>query len=124
MKQGSGFFVGTVGGAIAVVAVGGVGTYLLSGTESNTMLNGYSTVRVDGRKAISADIIEGRTENKYNPLPWVGEKVTGVTCPTGLKAVAGTTLTCTGKGEDGQAVDIRVTVVRASDRSVTWKFER
>ncbi|NGO41837.1 DUF4333 domain-containing protein [Streptomyces sp. YC419] len=88
------------------------------------MLNGYSTVRVDGRKAISADIIEGRTENKYNPLPWVGEKVTGVTCPTGLKAVAGTTLTCTGKGEDGQAVDIRVTVVRASDRSVTWKFER
>jgi hypothetical protein len=124
VKQRSGFIVGAVGGAIAVVAVGGVGTYLLSGTESNTMLRDYSTVRVDGQKALSANIVEGRTENKYNPLPWVGQKVTGVTCPTGLKAVAGTTLTCTGKGEDGQAVDIRVTVVRASDRSVTWKFER
>jgi len=107
-----------------VVAVGGVGTYLLSGTESNTMLNGYSTVKVDGQKAISANIIAARTEAKYNPLPWVGQKVTGVTSPTGLKAVAGATLTCAGKDTDGKALDIRVTVVRASDRSVTWKFER
>jgi hypothetical protein len=38
--------------------------------------------------------------------------------------VAGVTLTCIGKDSDGKGLHIRVTVVRASDRSVTWKFER
>ncbi|GAB2978429.1 hypothetical protein GCM10023080_049510 [Streptomyces pseudoechinosporeus] len=122
--QRSRFLVGAVGGAIAVVALGGVGTYLLSGTESNTILDEYSTVTVDGQKALSANIVATRTQSKYNPLPWIGEKITGVTCPTGLRAVTGTTLTCTGKDSDGKAIDIPVTVVKASDRSVTWKFER
>ena len=116
--------IGVIGGATAVVALGGVGTYLLSGTESTTALDDYSMVTVDGHKALSPDIVATRTQGKYNPLPWVGEKVAGVTCPTGLKAVTGATLTCAGKDADGKALDIRVTVVRASDRSVTWKFER
>ena len=42
----------------------------------------------------------------------------------GLKAVAGATLTCTGKKSGGGTVEIPVTVVKASDRSVTWKFDR
>ncbi|GAA2648637.1 hypothetical protein GCM10010307_56340 [Streptomyces vastus] len=41
-----------------------------------------------------------------------------------VRPVAGATLTCTGTDGDGKAVDIPVTVVKASDRSVTWKFER
>lgn len=122
--QRSGFLVGAVGGVVVVAAVGGAGIYLLSGTESTTALDRYSTVTVDGHKALSAKIVASRTQTKYNPLPWVGEKITGVTCPTGLKAVAGATLTCTGKDSDGKALDIPVTVVKASDSSVTWKFER
>ena len=45
-------------------------------------------------------------------------------CPTGLKAVRGATLTCTGKQDDGKAVDIPVTVVKATESSVTWTFQR
>ena len=116
--------IGVIGGATAVVALGGVGTYLLSGTESTTALDDYSMVTVDGHKALSPDIVATRTQGKYNPLPWVGEKVTGVTCPTGLKAVAGVTLTCTAKDDAGKSVSIPVSVVKASDSSVTWKFER
>ncbi|MER5214364.1 DUF4333 domain-containing protein [Streptomyces sp. NPDC002838] len=118
------FLVGVVGGATAVVALGGLGTYLLAGTESNTSLDEYSTVTVDGHKALSANIVATRTQSKYHPLPWVGEKVTGVTCPTGLKAVAGATLKCTGKDSDGKAVSIPVRVVKAGAKSVTWTFER
>jgi hypothetical protein len=118
------FLTGVIGGATAVVALGGVGTYLLSGTESTTSLDEYTVVTVDGHKALSPDIVAGRTQNKYNPLPWVGEKVTGVTCPTGLKAVAGATLTCTAKDDAGKSVSIPVSVVKATDSSVTWKFER
>ncbi|MFF4501220.1 DUF4333 domain-containing protein [Streptomyces sp. NPDC001401] len=122
--QLSKFLVGAVGGATAVVALGGLGTYLLSGTESTSELDAYSTVKVDGHKALAARIVAGRTESKYHPLPWVGKKVSGVTCPTGLKAVAGASITCTGKTGGGRSVDIRVSVVKSTSDSVTWKFER
>jgi hypothetical protein len=122
--QRSKFLIGAVAGATAVVAVGGIGTYLLSGTESTTGLDDFSTVTVNGHRALSAKIVAGRTESKYHPLPWVGEKLTGVTCPTGLKAVAGATVTCTGRNTDGTAVRVPVSVVRATHSSVTWKFER
>ncbi|MEU1180247.1 DUF4333 domain-containing protein [Streptomyces sp. NPDC005820] len=117
------FVVGAIGGAAAVVAVGGLGTHLLAGTESTTGLDRFTTVLVDGHRALAANIVEGRTEGKYHPLPWVGTDVT-VTCPSGLKAVAGATLTCVGKESDGKTVDIPVTVVKATAGSVTWKFER
>ncbi|UUU30298.1 DUF4333 domain-containing protein [Streptomyces sp. CA-210063] len=122
--QRSKFLVGVVGGATAVVALGGLGTYLLSGTESTTGLDEHSTASVDGHKALAAHIVAARTEGKYHPLPWVGDKVTGVTCPTGLEAVAGATLTCTGKKSDGETVEIPVRVTKADAKSVTWKFER
>ncbi|MFJ4077411.1 hypothetical protein ACIP2Z_00445 [Streptomyces iakyrus] len=40
-----------------------------------------------------------------------------MSCPTGLKAVAGAMITCTGKGGDGRDVDIPVRVVRADSHS-------
>ncbi|WP_328745958.1 DUF4333 domain-containing protein [Streptomyces sp. NBC_00285] len=122
--QRSKFLVGIVGGMSAVVALGGLGTYLLAGTESTTGLDDHTTRSVDGHRALAADIVAGRTESKYHPLPWVGAKVSDVTCPTGLKAVTGATLTCTGKKNDGATVKIPVRVTRADATSVTWKFER
>lgn len=118
------FLVGAVGGAAGVAALFGVGTHLLSGTESTTALDGPGTVTVGGHKALAANIVEGRTQSKYHPLPWVGTKLSDVSCPTGLKAVAGASVTCTGKKSDGDSVDIPVTVVKAAADSVTWKFER
>ncbi|MFF7647138.1 DUF4333 domain-containing protein [Streptomyces canus] len=118
------FLVGAVGGVTAVVALGGLGTYLLSGTESTSGLDAYSTVEMDGHKALSARVISGRTQSKYHPLPWVGQDVSGITCPSGLKAVAGASITCTGTAGGGRSVDIPVTVVKATSDSVTWKFER
>jgi len=118
------FVLGAVGGAAAVAALFGVGTHLLSGTESTTGLDKYNTVSVGGHKALAANTVAGRTQSKYHPLPWVGDQLSAVTCPTGLKAVAGATVTCTGKKGDGQAVAIPVSVVKATDTSVTWKFER
>ncbi|WP_405609490.1 DUF4333 domain-containing protein [Streptomyces sp. NBC_00076] len=118
------FLVGVVGGVTAVVALGGLGTHLLAGTESTSRLDEYSTASVDGHKALTANIVAGRTESKYHPLPWVGDKLSGVTCPTGLKAMTGATLTCTGKKGDGATVNIPVRVTKADAKSVTWKFER
>ncbi|WP_329596697.1 DUF4333 domain-containing protein [Streptomyces pseudovenezuelae] len=116
--------VGAVGGLAGAAVVFGLGTHFLSGTESNTRLSDDTTVSVDGHRALAANIVAGRTESKYHPLPWVGVKVTHVSCPGGLKAVAGATLTCTGTKRGGETVDIPVTVVRASATSVTWKFDR
>ncbi|MET9088828.1 DUF4333 domain-containing protein [Streptomyces sp. NPDC004237] len=118
------FLAGVVGGATAVVALGGLGTYLLSGTESTSSLDRFSTASVDGHKVLAADIVAGRTESKYHPLPWVGDKLAGVTCPSGLKAVTGATLTCTGEKRDGGTVNIPVRVVKADAKRVTWTFER
>ena len=117
------FLLGVVGGAAAVLALGGIGTHLLSSTESTTALDAYDTVTVDGRTALAPNIVAGRTESLYHPLPWVGVKV-HVSCPEGLKAQAGATLTCTGRRTDGTTLDIPVTVVRVTDTHLTWKFER
>ncbi|MEY9996143.1 hypothetical protein ABIE67_008175 [Streptomyces sp. V4I8] len=122
--QRSKFLVGVVGGVTAVVTLGGLGTCLLSGTESTSSLDEYSTVSVDGHRALAANVVAGRTESKIHPLPWVGDKVSGITCPTGLKAVAGASITCTGEKGDGEVVRIPVRVTKADAKSVTWKFER
>ncbi|MEV8544126.1 DUF4333 domain-containing protein [Streptomyces sp. NPDC051572] len=122
--QSSRFVLGVIGGAAAAVALGALGTHLLSGTQSTTELDAHSTVSVDGHQALSADIVAGRAQSRYHPLPWVGDKVSDVTCPTGLKAVAGATVTCIGKKSDGTTVHIPVTVVKATAESVTWKFDR
>ncbi|MFE6623944.1 DUF4333 domain-containing protein [Streptomyces sp. NPDC008086] len=122
--QRSKFLVGVVGGATAVVALAGLGTHVLAGTESTTRLDEDSTTSVDGHRALAANIVAGRTESRYHPLPWVGDKVSGVTCPTGLKAVTGASITCTGRKGDGETVRIPVRVTKADARSVTWKFER
>ena len=122
--QRSKFLVGVVGGATAVVALGGLGTCLLAGTESTSRLDEYSTTSVGGHKALAANVVAGRTESRYHPLPWVGDKVSGVSCPTGLKAVTGASITCTGKKGDGGTVRIPVRVTKADAKSVTWKFER
>ncbi|MGW0582348.1 DUF4333 domain-containing protein [Streptomyces sp. NPDC002920] len=122
--RSSKFVVGAIGGAAAVVAVGGLGTYLLSGTESTTGLDDISTVEVGGQRALAPNILAGRIQSKYHPLPWVARHVSSVTCPSGLKAVAGATLTCVGTESGGKKVDIPVSVVKADADSVTWKFER
>ncbi|WVG07658.1 DUF4333 domain-containing protein [Streptomyces iakyrus] len=77
-----------------------------------------------GRGPLDADIVAGRTAGRYHALPWVGKELTDVSCPTGLKAVAGAMITCTGKGGDGRDADIPVRVVRADSHSVTWTFQR
>ncbi|WP_338681291.1 DUF4333 domain-containing protein [Streptomyces acidiscabies] len=118
------FVISLVGCATAAVAVGAVGTHLLSGTQSTTGLNARSAVRVNGYPALPKDIAEGRIQSRYHPLPWVGDKLKGVNCPTGLKAVAGATITCRGERNDGRSVEIPVRVVKATTSSVTWKFER
>ncbi|WP_037683835.1 DUF4333 domain-containing protein [Streptomyces griseus] len=122
--QPSRFVVGAVGGATAMVALGALATHLIAGTESTTELNKLSTVSVGGHRALAPNIVAGRTESKYHPLPWVGPKVHDVTCPTGLKAVAGATITCTGQKSDGTAIRIGVTTVKATASSITWKFDR
>ncbi|PAZ11542.1 hypothetical protein CLM62_35175 [Streptomyces sp. SA15] len=116
--------VGAVGGVTAVVSIFGVGTHLLARTESTTGLDPHSAVSVGGHRALAANLVAARTASLYHPLPWVGKKVSDVTCPTGLKAVAGATITCSGKKSDGETVEIPVTVVKATADSITWKFER
>jgi hypothetical protein len=118
------YVVGAVGAVAGAAVVVGLGGHFLAGTESTTALDARSTASVDGHKALAAYVVEGRTQSKYHPLPWVGVKVSDVTCPSGLKAVAGASVTCTGKKSGGGSVDIPVTVVKASGTSVTWKFDR
>lgn len=122
--QSSRFGIGVAGGVTAVLALGGLGTYLYSGAESTSGLDDHSTATVDGHRALAGWVVASRTESKYHPLPWVGDKLTGVTCPTGLKAVAGASITCTGRKSDGEVVRIPVRVTKADAQSVTWKFER
>ncbi|MEV0218218.1 DUF4333 domain-containing protein [Streptomyces sp. NPDC050704] len=114
----------TIGVTTVVVLGAGTGlTYAVSGTQSTSGLDRYTTVTVDGHKALSSDIVAGRIGSKYKPLPWVGRPIGHVSCPTGLKAVAGATITCTAKAND-EEVEIPVRVVKATDTSITWKFER
>jgi hypothetical protein len=118
------YLVGTVGAAAGAAVVFGLGGHFLAGTESTTALDARSTASVGGHKALAAYVVEGRTRSKYHPLPWIGVKVTDVSCPSGLKAVPGATVTCTGTKSDGGTVDIPVSVVKATAKSVTWKFDR
>jgi hypothetical protein len=117
------FLVGLVAGAAAVLVLGGTATHLLSTTESTTRLDKFDTVTVDGHRALAPKIVAGRTQSLYHPLPWVGVKVR-VSCPEGLKATEGATLTCSGRRNDGTTIDIPVTVLEATDTHITWKFER
>jgi hypothetical protein len=75
------FLVSVVGGAVALVAVGAVGTHLLAGTESTSELDRHSSVTVDGHRALSAEIVAGRTAGRYHALPWVGKELTDVFLP-------------------------------------------
>ncbi|GAQ52448.1 DUF4333 domain-containing protein [Streptomyces acidiscabies] len=118
------FALGVVAGAAVVLLTGVLGTRALSTTESTTRLDEYDTVMVDGRKALAANIVAGRTQSRYHPLPWVGIRVHDVTCPGPLLAVAGTRMTCTGRRGDGTAVRIPVTVVNTAPAHITWKFDR
>ncbi|MFJ9742029.1 hypothetical protein [Streptomyces sp. NPDC101166] len=112
------------GVAVAAVAVGGGAlTCAVSGTESTTGLDTSTTVTVDGHKALSGDIVAGRTSSKYSPLPWIGGDTSVVKCPD-LKAVAGVKVICTAREGDGKDLSIPVTVLKADATSVTWKFER
>jgi hypothetical protein len=111
------------GTVAAVFAAGAILTYTLAGTESTTGLDDHTTVTVDGHRALDGDIVAGRTQSRYSPLPWVGTEVKDVRCPA-LKAVAGTSVTCTAKKGDGGRIEIPVRVVKADESSVTWKFER
>ncbi|MBZ3905724.1 hypothetical protein [Streptomyces griseiscabiei] len=112
------------GAAVAAVALGGGAlTYAMSGTESTTSLDKFSSVTVDGQKALKGSLVAGRTESKYSPLPWIGGETSGLSCPD-LKAVAGAEVTCTAKDGEGKDLSIPVTVVKADASSVTWKFER
>lgn len=117
------FLVGVAAGATAVLVLSGLGTHLVSGTESTTPLNRDDSVMLDGHRALKPEIVAGRAQSRYHPLPWVGVKVR-VSCPAGLKAIAGAALTCTGSRKDGTTVDIPVTVIEATESHVTWKFER
>ncbi|MDX3517869.1 hypothetical protein [Streptomyces scabiei] len=113
-----------IGGAVAALAVGGGAlTYAMSGTESTTGLDEYTTVTVDGQKALSGRIVTGRTASKYSPLPWIGAGTNIVKCPA-LKAVVGTEVRCLAKDGDGKDLSVPVTVVEADASSITWKFER
>ncbi|GAA2277457.1 hypothetical protein GCM10010234_11920 [Streptomyces hawaiiensis] len=86
------------GVAVSAVAVGGGAlTHAMSGTESTTGLDKSTTVTVDGHKALSGNIVAGRTSSKYSPLPWIGGDTSVMKCPD-LKAVAGAKVTCTGPG--------------------------
>jgi len=107
---------------VAAVAVGAALTVALSGTESTTRLDEYSTRTVQGQKALMKNIVEGRTLSKYHPLPWVRMKITDMACPSDLVAVAGTTMTCSAAG-GGKSIPVRVSVVKADAGRVTWKFE-
>ena len=118
------FLIAAVLGVAAVAGLDAFLTHAVAGTESTTALDVHDTLTVDGHKALAGGIVAGRTQSKYHPLPWVGTAVTGVTCPTGLKAVAGATLTCTGVKSGGKTLDIPITVVTATDSSVTWRFKR
>jgi hypothetical protein len=109
--------------AAALLGAGAATTYAVSGNESTTGLDRFNTVTVDGHKALADYIVAGRIGSKYQPLPWIGRDIGAVSCPSGLKAVTGTTMNCTARAS-GKRIDIPVTVVKADNKSLTWKFER
>lgn len=115
---------GAVAGAAALLGFLALANSMAAPTRSTTELNRYDTVMIDGHKALKPKIVAGRILSLYHPLPWVGTELRAPSCPTALKAVAGTTMTCTATRHNGRTVEIPVTVVGATDTHITWKFER
>ncbi|MFD3501382.1 DUF4333 domain-containing protein [Streptomyces sp. NPDC058678] len=115
---------GVVVGAAAVLVPLLLFTHRISRTESTTGLDRHSAETIDGHKALRPDIVAGRTLSMYHPLPWVGTPVKDMSCPTGLKAVTGTRLTCHGTRNDGSLIDVPVTVLSVTGDSITWQFDR
>ena len=118
------FVIGGIGGAVAAVVLWALGTHLIADPATTSALDGRSTVTVDGRRALAPDVVAHRTRDRYHPLPWVGTELSAVSCPAGLTARAGATLTCTGRKADGTAVRIPVRVLRVTDTDMTWVFDR
>ena len=109
---------------VGAILIGGVLlTSSLGNRTSTTALTSTSTVTVNGHPALAPKIVAGRTQSRYHPLPWLGKKITGTRCPSGLEAVVGAKVTCTARSGSA-TVTIPVTVKKASGRSVTWKFDR
>ncbi|MGW0824632.1 DUF4333 domain-containing protein [Streptomyces sp. NPDC002845] len=125
------FLVGAVGGAVTVAAVGGAITYPLAirNVQHTTISLSNPTLftEVDGHPALRGPLLEARIEGWYHPLPWVGRNIHDVSCPTPLKAVVGTTGTCTARA-DGERVTIPIRVIEVegdpAGPKVTWRFER
>jgi hypothetical protein len=125
------FLVGMVGGAASVAAVGGVITAVLAAKDvQHTTIDPIARalyVKVDGHLAVEHTILEARIQGWYHPLPWVGEKIHDVSCPTHLKAVVGAKETCTAQaGDDRISIPVHVVKVegKATEPRVTWKFDR
>ncbi|KUM73386.1 DUF4333 domain-containing protein [Streptomyces curacoi] len=126
-----GFLIGAVGGVTAVAAAVGLVTWLLAANDvQHTTIDPVSRelyVKVDGHPAVAKTILESRIEGWYHPLPWVGQAIHDVSCPVHLKAVVGTTETCTARS-DGERISIPVQVIKVegdpAKPRVTWKFER
>ncbi|MFF7264565.1 DUF4333 domain-containing protein [Streptomyces sp. NPDC008159] len=126
-----GFLAGVVGGAVTVVTVAGVATWLLAArNEQHTTVDPTARgprVEVDGRPAVDRFVLEARIQGWYHPLPWVGRSIHDVSCAAPLKAVVGATGMCTARS-DGERVAIPVRVLRVEGDPdtprVTWLFER
>ncbi|PKW11316.1 protein of unknown function [Streptomyces sp. 1222.5] len=118
------FVVGFLGAVLAAVVVWAVGTHLLADAATTSELDGHSTVTVDGRRALAPDVVANRTRDRFHPLPWVGTEISAVSCPAGLPARRGATLTCTGRKADGTTVRIPVRVTKVTATSMTWVFGR
>jgi len=72
----------------------------------------------------AAAAVVGHRHREPGTVVFQGDGEVEVSCPTGLKAVSGTTITCTGRKNDGTIIDIPVTVISATDSRITWKFLR
>jgi hypothetical protein len=112
------------GTVLAFIMTGVAATHAFNGTESTTTLDQRSTVRVGGKDALAGSIVAGQIMTKYHPLPWVGAKLRGVTCPNGLKAQVGASISCLAANASGRRIEIPVRVTAVSGSAVTWSFNR
>lgn len=99
-------------------------THAVGGTTSTTTLDEFSTVKVDGKPALSGSIVAGRIMSKYHPLPWVGGQLRSLDCPSGLEARVGVSIKCSGTSAAGDRIDVPVHVTAVSGDAVTWSFDR
>jgi hypothetical protein len=116
-----------VGAALvfAGLASGIVATHMASDTASTTTLDQQtSAVHAAGAPELSGTIIAGQIVGKYHPLPWVGTKLRTATCPSGLQARVGASITCVGSSGSGAPIKIPVHVTAISGTNVTWTFDR